>query len=83
MRNLRKFAESEGYEEYKESRHYRTPNICKVVEGKVVIYNPRVKQTIIVNGETDTLIFLGGKSKVESETLFLEKGSYSNETLIL
>ena len=83
MRNLRKFAESEGYEEYKESRHYRTPNICKVVEGKVVIYNPRVKQKIIGNDETDTMIFLGGKSKVESETLFLEKGSYSDETLIL
>jgi hypothetical protein len=84
MRNIRKFSSIEEYDEKKEAGLV-LPNISFVSSPSIrkVYFNSNPKEPIqYCYMDGDTLVFTN-YAKISSGTLVLDKGSYSNNILIL
>lgn len=86
MRNLKKFSSVEEYNEKKQAGLV-LPNISIIsspYSGGKIFFNPKPKEPdqgyYYING--DTLGFTS-YAKISLETLILDRGSYSNNILIL
>ena len=84
MRNIKKFSSVEEYNTSKEEGLV-LPNVSMISSPSIkrVYFNSKPKQPVqycYVDG--DTLVFTN-YAKISSETLILDKGSYSNNILIL
>lgn len=85
MRNLKKYSSAEEYNNEKEVGLI-LPNISLISSPSIkkVYFNSKPKQPVqrYYYMDGDTLVFTN-YAKISSETLILDKGSYSNNILIL
>lgn len=84
MRNLKKFRSVEDYNEKKEEGLV-LPNVSIVSSPSIkkVYFNSKPKEPVqYCYMDGDTLVFTN-YAKISSGTLILDKGSYSNNILIL